>query len=221
VLSQSFGEVLTLQEASRGIFIVLEGLPGCGKTTVGTSLEKDGWVFLKECATLLGEKGVPIGDRGVTSSDFLIVAEEFKRTKEVRDLQRSGKNVAADGYFTTDLSFAYARYMLKRSKSYPACLNMYLEALAAGTIPRPDLYVWFDVPMDTATERQEDRYQDDMTTFNRQMMKYVRRHFQFMHEIYESDVQVLKVDAKKSVDESKKAILAETSNMLVRWLAHS
>jgi thymidylate kinase len=208
-----------LEEARRGIFIVLEGLPGCGKTTVGTALQNDGWVFLQECATLLAEKGVPIGDRGVTSSDFLIVAEELKRIREIREIQRAGKNLAADGYFTTDLSFAYARYMLKRSKSYPACLNMYLEALSTGTLARPDLYVWFDVPMDTATERQEDRYQDDLTTFNRQMFRYVKKHFQFMHEIYEPDVPVLRVDGRKPVDETKKTILAETSNLLVKWLA--
>ncbi len=212
---------MILQEAGRGLFIVLEGLPGCGKTTVGVELEKDGWVFLRECATLLGEKGVPIGDRGVTSSDFLIVAEEFKRIREIRDTQRSGKNLVTDGYFTTDLSFAYARYMLKRSKSYPACLNMYLEALAAGTIPRPDLYVWFDIAMDAATERQEDRSQDEMTTFNRQMFRYVRKHFQFMHDVYEPDVQVLHVDGRKPVQEITKIILGETSNLLVRWLSQT
>ena len=196
-----------MADRERGFFLVLEGLPGSGKTTVGRLLEQSGWVFLPEVATLLGGKGIPIGDRGDTSSDFLIFSEEIQRVREIKRHISEGRNVAADGYFPTDLSFAHARYKQNQSTCYPTCLNLYLNALTAGTILMPDLYVYLDIPIKDSMERQKNRKKDDFTTLNVNILRDVRRHLSFVHQVFESEVPVLKVNAQRDSKEIAKAIL--------------
>lgn len=193
--------------SGRGFFLVLEGLPGSGKTTVGQLLEQSGWVFLPEVATILGERGIPIGDRGDTSSDFLIFSEEVQRVREIKQHISEGRNVVADSYFPTDLSFAYARYKQDQSKYYPRCLNLYLNALTAGTILMPDLYVYLDIPIKASIKRQRSRNKDGFTTLNVNILRDVTRHLLFIHQVFESEVPVLKVNARRNSKEVVKAIL--------------
>ncbi|MFQ6080647.1 MAG: dTMP kinase [Candidatus Bathyarchaeia archaeon] len=191
----------------RGFFLVLEGLPGSGKTTVGRFLEQSGWIFFPEVATILGERGIPIGDRGDTSSDFLIFSEEIQRVREIKQHISEGRNVVADSYFPTDLSFAYARYKQNQSTCYPTCLNLYLNALTAGTILMPDLYVYLDIPIKASMKRQRNRKKDDFTTLNVDILQDVRRHLLFVHQVFESEVPVLEVNAQRDAKEIAKTIL--------------
>ncbi|MFQ5710765.1 MAG: AAA family ATPase [Candidatus Geothermarchaeales archaeon] len=191
----------------RGFFLVLEGLPGSGKTTVGELLKELEWVFFPEVATLLGERGIPIGDRGDTSSDFLIFAEEFRRVKEIERHIGEGRNVVVDSYFPTDLAFAYARYKQNQSQCYSICLNLYLSAQTAGTILKPDLYVYFDIPLRASVERQTKRRNDEFTTLNVNLLRNVKKHLSYVHHTFESEIPVLKVDARKTSKEIIKDIL--------------
>lgn len=187
-----------------GFFLVLEGLPGSGKTTVGQLLEQSGWIFFAEVATILGERGIPIGDHGDTSSDFLIFSEEVQRVREIKQHISKGRNVVADSYFPTDLSFAYARYKQNQSTYYPTCLNLYLNALTAGTILMPDLYVYLDIPIKASMKRQRNRKKDDFTTLNVNILRDVRRHLSFVHQVFESEVPVLRLTLRETRKRSLK-----------------
>ena len=191
----------------RGFFLVLEGLPGSGKTTVGQLLEELGWIFFPEVATLLGAKGVPIGDRGDTSSDLLIFAEEFRRVEDIKRHILEGRNVVVDSYFPTDLSFAFARCKQNQSTCYPTCLNQYLNAQTSGAIPKPDLYVHLNIPLKDSVTRQRNRKKDDFTTLNMSLLRDVKRHLSFVHEIFEREIPVFRFDARKSQKEIVQAVL--------------
>jgi len=193
----------------RGFFLVLEGLPGSGKTTICRMLENLGWKIFPEVATVLGASGIPIGDRGDTSSDYLIFIEETRRLKEIEKSLADGQNIVVDSYFPTDLSFAYARYIRKQSSAYPTCLSLYINAWTTEAIQKPDLYVYLYTPIETAVERQKYRNKKDFTTLNLDLLKNVDAHLRFIHEIFEKDVRSLRIDATKKsaeiVDEILKA----------------
>jgi len=193
----------------RGLFLVLEGLPGSGKTTICKMLEDLGWKVFPEVAAVVGASGIPIGDRGDTSSDYLIFIEETRRLNDIKKSLVDGQNIVVDSYFPTDLSFAYARYMRKQSSAYPTCLSLYINAWATDAIPKPDLYVYLYTPIETAVERQRDRNKENFTTLNLDLLKNVDEHLHFIHEIFEKDVRVLRIDATKKsteiVDEILKA----------------
>jgi len=174
---------------------------------VGQLLKAMGWVFFPEVATILGARGIPIGDRGDTSSDFLIFAEEIQRVKEMERHVLDGKDVVVDSYFPTNLAFAFARYKQKQSTCYPTCLNLYLNAQAVGTILKPDLYVYFDIPLRASVKRQKNRKKDDFTTLNMNLLRNVKKHLSFVHEVFESEIPVFTIDARKTSEEIVKDIL--------------
>ncbi len=71
----------------------------------------------------------------------------------------------------------------------------------------PDLYVYLDIPIKVSTKRQKNRKKDDFTTLNVNILRDVRRHLSFVHRVFESEVPVLKIDARRNSKEIMKAIL--------------
>jgi thymidylate kinase len=191
-----------------GFFLVLEGLPGSGKTTIGRMLMSQGWTYFPEIATVLGKDKIPIGDRGTTLTDFMIFNEEIRRITEIEKLISNGKDVVVDGYFPTDLSFAYARYKRRQSTCYPTLLSYYINALAQGSILKPDLYIFMEIPPAISVERQLTRNDEILTTLSLDILQNVTRHLDYIHNIFESDVPVIRVNATKLQGELTQEILS-------------
>ena len=97
--------------------------------------------------------------------------------------------------------------MRKQSSAYPTCLSLYINAWTSQSIPKPDLYVYLYTPIETAVERQKYRNKEDFTTLNLDLLKNVDAHLRFIHEIFERDVRVLRIDATKKSAEIVDEIL--------------
>jgi len=188
-------------ERERGLLVVLEGLPGSGKTSVARLMISYGWKFYPEVATTLAEKGVPVGDAGTTETDLQIFKEEIRRLREVRHDLAKGIDVLLDGYFPTDLSFAYARSQQGKSRCYVDLLEKYLQATRKGLLLKPDLYVYLDINADVSVSRQQERHAPHLKTIDRKTLGDVERHMRFMHEIFENDVPLVTVDGTRSSGE--------------------
>jgi len=197
-----------MADRKRGFFLVLEGLPGSGKTTIGQILAPRGWTYFPEIATVLGKNEIPIGDQGTTLTDFTVFNEEIHRMAEIGKLVSNGKDVAVDGYLPTDLSFAYARYTRHQSMCYPTLFSYYINALVQGSILKPNLYVFLDIPINTSVERQRTRNNEMLTTLSLDMLQNVTKHLDYVHEIFESDVPVIRVNATKLQGEITEEILS-------------
>lgn len=191
-----------------GFFLVLEGLPGSGKTTIGQILASRGWTYFPEIATVLGKNEIPIGDRGTTLTDFMVFNEEIRRIAEIEKLVSNGKDVIVDGYLPTDLSFAYARYKRHQSTCYPTLLSYYINALVQGGILKPSLYVFMEIPATVSVERQRTRNNEMLTTLSLEMLQNVTKHLDYVHDIFESDVPVIKMNATKPQDKLTEEILS-------------
>lgn len=191
----------------RSFFLVLEGLPGAGKTTVGEFLSAHGWKFYPEVATTLAMKGVPVGDMGNSRTDLLIFSEEMRRASIFKKDLASGRKVVADGYFPTDLAFAYARFLAGSSNCYPQCLRRYLNAVHEDMIPFPDMYVHFKLPIGLSRKRQSMRGTKNLTTMKRFLLENVREHLYFIHRTIESSVRVVEIDATSQKDRIAHRIL--------------
>jgi thymidylate kinase len=191
-----------------GFFLVLEGLPGSGKTTIGQILASREWTYFPEIATVLGKNEIPIGDRGTTLTDYIVFNEEIRRMAEIEKLISNGRDVAVDGYLPTDLSFAYARYKRHQSMSYPTLFSYYINALVQGNILKPNLYVFMEIPVAVSVERQRIRNNEMLTTLSLDVLQNVAKHLDYVHDIFESDVPVIRVNATKLQDEITEEILS-------------
>lgn len=201
------------KEKQRGLLVVLEGLPGSGKTSVGRSMSSRGWKFYPEVATTLAEKGLPVGDAGITETDLHIFKEEIRRVKHVRNDLAEGIDVVLDGYFPTDLSFAYSRSQQGKSSCYFTLLEKYVRATRKGLLLKPDLYIYLDVDREVSVTRQEERQAPHLKTIDRQTLQDVERHIRFMHEILENDVPLAVVKATRSSEEVLRDVAEEVSKV--------
>lgn len=197
----------------RGILVVLEGLPGSGKTSVGRLMSSYGWKFYPEVATTLAEKGLPVGDAGTTETDLQIFKEEIRRVREIGADLAKGFDVVLDGYFPTDLSFAYSRSQQGKSSCYVSLLEKYLQATRRGLLLKPDLYIYLDINTDVSVSRQQERHAPHLKTIDKKTLADVERHMRFMHEIFENDVPLVRVDATRSSGEVFQDVVKEVNKL--------
>lgn len=130
----------------KGKFIVIEGLDGCGKSTISKQLQKKYNAVLlnalpnkiKPWLEIVGNTKIP----EATFSYFTLC--NLLKSQEIENIIGTGKNVILDRYFYT--TYVYHQEIIK--ENFPSEIKDFYNNLI-----QPDLVIFLDVPQRIRTER--------------------------------------------------------------------
>ncbi len=204
----------------RGIFITVEGIEGCGKSThsklLSDTLKMQGLdcVHTREPGgTSLGEKvrGLLLHSDGIKISDlaelFLFEACRSQIIKEViSPALKNGKVVICDRF--SDATFSYQGY----GGGIPLEIIKTLDHAATGGL-KPDLTVLLDVDTVTGLKRARQKGIDRMEKKDIAYHKRVRAGYLALAKRYHGRVKVVKV--ADTIGKTRMAVEREVARVLV------
>lgn len=157
--------------------IVLEGLPGSGKTTMSSLLsEQDGYTKIDEIL-------VPIPD---DSDEFAYIDHDIAKVAQ-RD--ESKKTVMDRSYFST-LGYNYANDLCTGSVNFYRVKQRIDQELAAERLKNPDIVIYLQVSINTSLAQQN----PSNAAFWRldAMLKYSEEYvLKYLEESYEGIVEYI------------------------------
>lgn len=121
------------------MLVVLEGLPGAGKTTVLRHLNAAGIATINELV---------LPEPAVADENFFL--ENDRRKYDVV----TGDNTVMDRNFISTLCFNTAHDSVFHTNRRTAINQSIIDMQTAGVVWQPDLYVWLRCSVSTSLERQ-------------------------------------------------------------------
>ena len=191
----------------KGFVLVLEGLPGSGKTTIGKMFGKKHWEFFPEVATLASKHGIIVGPNADLRSEIYILDEEIRREEKVKILKEQGKRIVLDNFHSLNLAYAKARNFRNKTIGYKIYLMHYQLATMTGKILKPDLYVYLKIPIEVSIKRQVERNMPQIASLDPEFLQLVQKNLEDFHKLYEPDIPRVTLDA--TIDPQKLVALIE------------
>ena len=122
--------------------IVIEGLPGGGKTTLATQLaNRTGFVKIDEML-------VPIPETG---DEFLYVDHDIAKTT----IRNRHEDTVMDRSYLSTLGYNHANDRQKGQDTFPKIKHRIDAELVSGRLSSPDLVLYLSVPVQTSLTRQK------------------------------------------------------------------
>jgi len=201
----------------KGIFVVVDGVDGSGKTTITKLLAE--WFRLRGYDVLLThepselEIGKQIEEIVHTKQEKEIASEKLVElftadraehiAKIIKPALDAGKIVLCDRYYYSTLAY---NLELEEWPNYLGKIN----------VLQPDLTLIFDLPVETAMARLQIKYtqgDDTKTIFERkEKLQNVREKFLAMPKNLSGNIKL--IDASKSVEEVFEACKTEVEKVL-------
>jgi dTMP kinase len=211
--------------ASRGFFLTLEGVDGCGKTTQLVTLiarletaghtpvrvqEPGGTRIGLDIRKILLDKANT--DLDPTAELLLYFASRAQNIAEViRPALAEGKVVIADRF--TDATMAYQGY----GRAMGADVIRAVESIACGTL-RPDLTLWLDIDPEVSVARALKRRPiaaTDETRMEQEGQEFYDRVRLGYQEIAAAEPdRVVRIDASGTIEEVAEAIWSAVTSRL-------
>lgn len=186
-------------------FVVLEGIDGCGKSSVSKLVVKKMGkraVFTREPTDTWIGKAVRKGDKQELSpytDALLFMADRAQHTEEIAKLLRKGKLVVSDRYYHSTV--AYQAVCLKGVFEGDP-FRWLLESNLKISIP-PDLTVILDIPPELGLKRISGR--DRLSRFEKlSFLRQVRANYLRLARL---DDTIAKIDASSDLDSVTEAVL--------------
>ena len=185
-----------------GRFYVFEGIDGSGKSTVARMLnDKLTSTFGKDTVLTAEPTGSWIGecvrrankeDVGDFAEALLFMADRAQHTLEISRAVEEGKIVICDRYYVSTL--AYQSVTLERLVPDPV---LWLRAVNAPIIRRPDITFYFMIEPERAMKRMKDR--DEKSKFEK--IGFLKKVASIYEEMSLSDPSAHVIDASRPLDE--------------------
>ena len=143
----------------KGLFIVLEGIDGSGKTTLARSLKSQlesvrGWKVQLTAEPTKGPVGSLLRQETIDSpraEAMLFIADRACHTDEMRALVEKGTTVICDRYYASTLAYQSA------SLSGPVLDYGLLEEMNDAVTMEPDLTILLDIDPEVSGGRVDSR----------------------------------------------------------------
>jgi thymidylate kinase len=173
------------------VFLVLEGFSGTGKTTIAKELERRGWLRIPESAHSVPD-AVPLAERADTMADFSLLGATMMNCSTI-SAARARRDIVSEGYFLSDLAYAWIRYDMKMSDAFPAMLAICRDLLGHESL-RPDLYTVLRAKPDAVAERQRRKSARDRNLSGAFRMRYYPALTGLHHRLGEDRVETVRTD---------------------------
>lgn len=176
--------------------LVLEGLPGAGKTTLAAKLSRalggpvvPEWVGLEDRDWARWPLTLP----------FYFANDELK---EAVARFVAAPWVILDRHYASTLAFAYAldgegQESPRADESWAGNLAWFLEARSAGRLSPPDVVVWLDIDPALSLARQPRARAFDPVWGEAERLSAMRRGYAHIFERYETGIRIVKVDTSR------------------------
>lgn len=162
--------------SGRGLFIVLEGIDGSGKTTlrdgICNSLMEKGFEVISTAEPTNGKLGTILRNGGTDNQlaeALLFVADRACHTDEIREQLSNGISVVCDRYYASTLAYQSAG---SRGPDYGLLVT--LNELA--TI-EPDVTILLDIDPERSMSRVDDRGEEKSKFEKLEFQKRVRENY--------------------------------------------
>lgn len=199
-----------------GLIIAFEGLPGCGKSSVarGVAERVEGSVVMPEVSEVAASKGFEVADRASIGTETWFLTQYYTRGNEAARLRGEGKLVIMDRNYASSLAFGFANFVASNNPSLFMHFPSYIVNKAAGTLVKPDAYLFFRIPVEESVKRMESREEmrDELRTGSLQVLRDCERFYKAFFSILEPEVPLYEIDAtqpKERVLEEALGIIGE------------
>ncbi len=179
--------------------IVLEGLPGTGKTTLVEHFSECSEV--ETIAEIISNEKEWLATKKVEDQDFFWAndIEKFRRA------HRSNKIVLMDRGYVSTLAYNFAKKQLEKDAHYDYLLGRYYIDFVEKSL-QPTHYVYIDVSLQDSFARKERSFIKGNPWYDPNYLNHIINYYQYFFEELEPNVHVTRVSPKNTLEDIKKDI---------------
>ena len=198
---------MPIRMSERGLFIVIEGVDGTGKTTLAGGIRSRLIGMGMDCVTTAEPTDGPVGRllrKGVTDNPkaeaLLFVSDRAMHTDAMRERIEKGETVVCDRYYASTLAYQAA--------SGTGVDESWLRSLNDQVIMKPDFVFLLDADPELCSARI-DRRGEERSRFE---------HLEYQRLVRENYLRIAKEDGFTVIDASKgqEAVLDEVFSQIRR-----
>ena len=188
-----------------GTIIVFEGLPGCGKSTIAHKIAEilPDCIVMPEVSEMAASRGFEVADKASIGTETWFLTQYYTRGVEAARLKEEGKTVIMDRNYASSLAFGFANFVASNNPSLFMHFPSYIVNKAVGTLVKPDVYVFFKIPVSESIKRQDSREEmrEELMTESVQVLRDCDRFYKAFFSILEPEIPLYEIDALKSKDQ--------------------
>ncbi len=187
-----------------GLIVVFEGLPGCGKSTIAREAVKrlENAVLMPEVSEMAASRGFEVADRASIGTETWFLTQYYTRGAEAERLRNEGKHVIMDRNYASSLAFGFANFVASSNPSLFMHFPSYIVNKAVGTLVKPDVYLFFRIPVEESMRRQDSREElkEELRTGSVDVLGNCEKFYKAFFSILEPEVSLYEIDATKPMD---------------------